>query len=139
MTMQPVTLEGQFVRLEPLTLSHCEALWAVAQDESIWRWTLSAVRSLEDMRDYIETALTEQAAGKSQPFATIERASSTVIGSTRYMNIELPHRGLDQPRARCGRGADPPGAVVAAPDRSVHAHPRLVAGRHRGRASAADR
>ncbi len=95
MTMQPVTLEGQFVRLEPLTLAHCEPLWAIGQDESIWRWTPTAVRSLADMRAYVEKALGEQAAGKSQPFATIERASGTVIGSTRFMNIERAHRGLE--------------------------------------------
>jgi RimJ/RimL family protein N-acetyltransferase len=47
------------------------------------------------MRDYIDSALEAQAAGTAIPFATVERASGRVIGSTRYMNIDTANRRVE--------------------------------------------
>jgi RimJ/RimL family protein N-acetyltransferase len=47
------------------------------------------------MRRYVETALTEQRAGTALPFATVERASNTVVGSTRFANAVHEHRRVE--------------------------------------------
>lgn len=47
------------------------------------------------MRGYVELALDEQAKGASLPFAVVHRATKLVVGSTRYMDIALPHRRLE--------------------------------------------
>lgn len=47
------------------------------------------------MRQYVETALLEQKNGVSLPFVTIEKSSDTVVGCTRYMNIDRHHRRLE--------------------------------------------
>jgi RimJ/RimL family protein N-acetyltransferase len=47
------------------------------------------------MAAYIQAALQAQAAGTALPFATIERASEQVIGSTRFMNIDVPNRRVE--------------------------------------------
>lgn len=47
------------------------------------------------MRRYIETALRWQAEGTALPFATVEKGSGQVVGSTRYANIERAHRRLE--------------------------------------------
>jgi RimJ/RimL family protein N-acetyltransferase len=47
------------------------------------------------MRRYIETALREQDAGVSLPFAVIHRESGRATGSTRYGNISLPNRRVE--------------------------------------------
>jgi len=83
------------VRLEPLQLAHHEALCAVGLDPELWRWTLTMVRSADDLRRYIAKALAEQEAGRSLPFAIVDRASGAAIGSTRYANIERAHRRLE--------------------------------------------
>jgi RimJ/RimL family protein N-acetyltransferase len=57
------------------------------------------------MRQYVDTALREQAAGRALPFATVDRRADRVVGSTRFGNIEFwawppgsPHqRGEDRP------------------------------------------
>jgi RimJ/RimL family protein N-acetyltransferase len=92
MVIELVTLEGQHVRLEPLSLAHHARLCEVGLDEDLWRWIPTPVRTPDDMRRYIETALQEQATGSALPFATIERASGRAIGSTRFANIDRPHR-----------------------------------------------
>jgi len=86
--IQPITLEGHSVRLEPLSLSHHEPLCEAGLDFDLWHWTTQNVRTPEDMRAYIEQALAEQARGTSLPFATIDAASGKAIGSTRYLNID---------------------------------------------------
>lgn len=95
MKVEAVTLEGTRVRLEPLSLSHHEALTRVGLDEDLWRWIPTSVRTSEEMAAYIAKALDEQARGVSLPFAIIEKASGRVIGSTRYANIDCEHRRVE--------------------------------------------
>jgi RimJ/RimL family protein N-acetyltransferase len=92
MDLSPVTLTGPRVQLQPLTLDHVDALCAVGLDEEIWRYTTMRVRSRDDMRQYIETALQWQREGTAVPFATVDRASDRVVGTTRFANIAKEHR-----------------------------------------------
>jgi N-acetyltransferase len=106
MKVTPVTLEGTQVRLEPLSQSHCAALSAIGFDEELWRWVTTApVRTPEDMAAYIALALAERDAGRALPFATVDRATGTVIGSTRYAAIEPTHRRLEIGWTWLGRAA----------------------------------
>lgn len=93
--VEPVVLEGEHVRLEPLSLAHLQGLCDIGIVEELWRWIPVPVATPEQMKAYIDLALTERANGMSMPFAQIERASGRVIGSTRYMNIEKAHRRLE--------------------------------------------
>jgi len=95
MDARPVTLEGAHVRLEPLTMAHHAALWEIAQDHELWRWTATDIRAPEDLTRYMETALAEQAAGRALPFATIERTAGRPVGSTRFGNIEPLNRRVE--------------------------------------------
>jgi N-acetyltransferase len=90
-----LTLEGQHVRLEPLRMEHHARLCEVGLDEDLWRWIPFPVRTPEEMRAYIETALADEAAGVSLPFATVEKASGLVVGSTRYGNIDGVNRHVE--------------------------------------------
>jgi RimJ/RimL family protein N-acetyltransferase len=93
--IKPVTLEGAHARLEPLTLDHVEALCAIGLDEELWRWIPMQVRTREDMQAYVRLALQWQADGTALPFATLQRATGRVVGSTRYMNIDKPNRHVE--------------------------------------------
>lgn len=76
-------------------MAHHSDLSEVGLAPDLWRWIPIPVRTSAEMATYIETALAEQAAGKSLPFAQIDRATGKAIGSTRYMNIESAHRRLE--------------------------------------------
>lgn len=95
MMVSPVTLEGRHVRLEPLSMAHHAGFCEVGLDEELWRITTSLVRTPEDLRRYIETALAWQRNGVALPFATIHRESGKVVGSTRFANIDLANRRLE--------------------------------------------
>ncbi len=95
MHVEPVTLIGKHVRLEPLTLDHVDALVRVGLDPELWRWIPTPVTTADEMRDYVERALDELRRGVSLPFAIVDEVSDHVIGSTRYGNIEIDHRRLE--------------------------------------------
>ncbi len=95
MQIQPVTLEGRRVRLEPLTEHHHAALCEIGLDPVLWKFVSPLIKSAEDMRRYIETALRSQAAGSALPFVIVEKPGAQVVGSTRYANIDTMHRRLE--------------------------------------------
>jgi RimJ/RimL family protein N-acetyltransferase len=105
--LAPIVLQGAHVKLEPLTLAHVPALCRVAGGpRDTYAFTLVPVGEAA-MRAYVETALAEQAARRAMPFATVD-ATGTVVGSTRFGNIEFwpwPPGNANQ------RGADVPDAV----------------------------
>jgi RimJ/RimL family protein N-acetyltransferase len=91
-----VILEGLHVRLEPLASSHAPELLAAAQDDSIWRYMpIARPRTLLELEGMIAEALAAQERGEQLPFAIVERTSGRAVGSTRYLDIRAPHRGLE--------------------------------------------
>ena len=96
----PVTLEGRYVRLEPLTLAHVPAL-AAAATSSRETFDLTYVPTDEaTTRRYVEVALAEQAARRAMPFATVDREQNRVVGSTRFGNVEFWAWPPGNPRQR---------------------------------------
>ncbi|HTY36984.1 MAG TPA: GNAT family N-acetyltransferase [Bacteroidota bacterium] len=95
MDIKPVVLEGQYVRLEPLQPEHLPGLCDVGLDPELWRWTPTIVRTPDDMRAYVRTALLWQEQGTALPFVTIERSTGTIVGSTRFANIETAHMSTE--------------------------------------------
>ena len=93
--IEPVTLEGRIVRLEPLRPDHVPGLAAVGLDPAIWRWTIARPQTEADLREWAETAIRGRDAGTEFPFVTHDVATGRPIGSSRYMNIVLEHRRLE--------------------------------------------
>lgn len=92
---EPATLEGQHVRLEPLSMRHFEMLCEIGLDEDLWRWTPQQIETREQLREYVETALQESRRNVSRPFAIIALEDEAVAGCTRYGNIDLANRRLE--------------------------------------------
>ena len=90
--MEPVALEGKFVRLEPLSPSHVDPLTRIGVDPRIWEFSRTLLESRSDVERYVAKALATRDAGTAIPFATIERASGSVVGSTRFENIDVENR-----------------------------------------------
>lgn len=94
--VQPVTLSGKVVRLEPLSLAHVRDLCAVGLDDDIWRYMLyGTIRTEAELRRWVETMLAWQEKGTDLPFAVIHLASGKAIGATRYLEIRPGDRSLE--------------------------------------------
>ena len=95
MNPQPITLTGTRVQLQPLSESHLDALCEVGLDPELWKWIPIQVLDRDQMMSYIRAALSDQEKGISLPFATIDRKSKQVIGSTRFMSIDVPNKRVE--------------------------------------------
>src|ERR1700761_4221114 len=95
--VMPITLEGSIVRLEPIAREHAEAFWEVSQNalDDIFQWIPYRMKTCEDFQRLVEKAFAEQGRGDSVVFATVERATGRVIGSTRFMNIDRANRRVE--------------------------------------------
>ena len=93
----PLTLEGSVVRLVPIRHDHAELFCEAAKDdlENIFRWIPYPMRTVADFQLLVTKAFEEQERGESVVFATIERSSEKVIGSTRFMNIDRVNRRVE--------------------------------------------
>ena len=93
--ISPVTLEGAHVRLEPLEASHLDALCEVGLDPDLWALTTTQVRVRDDLARWLTAALADRDAGTALPFATIERSSGRVVGSSRLGSWSPEHRRIE--------------------------------------------
>ena len=93
----PLTLEGSFVRLEPVRREHAELFWEIAKNdlEDIFRWIPYSMKTRADFQRLIDKAFDEQERRESVVFATVERSSGRAVGSTRFMNIDRVNRRVE--------------------------------------------
>src|SRR5690349_18514065 len=85
--LAPVTLEGNGVRLEPMTAAHEPALAAAAGDGRLWELWFTAIPEPAKTAEYIATALDGQKAGHMLPWVVRELKGGAIIGTTRYHDI----------------------------------------------------
>jgi RimJ/RimL family protein N-acetyltransferase len=96
MTIEPVTLTGALVRLEPLRMAHADELYAAGRDPDIWtHLSMKQPHSCTDMEQLIASHLQEQHAGKRLPFAMVSLQSGVAVGQTGYHNLFLQDHGLE--------------------------------------------
>jgi len=85
--LDPVTLVGRHVLLEPLAAAHAAPLWTAASESRASYGLTLVPDSLVSMTTYIDKLLVEQERGESLPFA-VRNTRGEVVGATRYMTIE---------------------------------------------------
>ena len=90
-----IRLEGSLVVLEPLEEAHAEGLWRAAQAPEIWQWLWNAGASRERFDKWFELTIEASAEGREGAFATRDRRSGEVVGSSRYLNVRPPDRVVE--------------------------------------------
>jgi RimJ/RimL family protein N-acetyltransferase len=95
MVVEPIILQGQAARLEPLKLEHFDALWAVGQDHELWQWTPYQITTPDKMHTYLRAALDGMELRTALPFVVIEQQTDRVVGSTRFGNIDAPNHRVE--------------------------------------------
>ena len=81
-------LDGTYIRLEPLDHHHTEGLAnASASETALYQWS-PVPQGLAETDEYIQTAIAWREGGTAEPFAIIRKTDNSVIGCTRFFNIE---------------------------------------------------
>jgi RimJ/RimL family protein N-acetyltransferase len=96
MKIEPVTLTGKVVRLEPLTMDHVADLARVGLEPEIWHYMrYGKIENSEGLKAWVQELLSLQEQGTDLPFAVIYLASGRAVGSTRFLHIDMPNRSLE--------------------------------------------
>ena len=98
------SLDGDLVRLEPLSAAHLEGLQRASEDGQQWRLWYTAVPTPEAMGIEIARRLALHANGQMLPF-TVFDANGQVVGMTSFMNIDSLHRRVEIGSTWYGAGA----------------------------------
>jgi N-acetyltransferase len=85
---QPIVLERDGIRLEPLTETHHDALVEAAGDGRLWELWFTAVPPPDGMRAYVADALQSQREGHMVAWVVRDLASGALVGATRYHDIQ---------------------------------------------------
>ncbi len=89
-TPVPVTLEGNGIRLEPMTADHADALGVAAADGTLWELWYTTVPEPAGHAKYIAEALAGRDAGTMLPWVVRELGTGAIVGTTRYHDIIVP-------------------------------------------------
>lgn len=92
MTVESIILEGRHVRLEPLAPHHRDQLAAAISDGELWTLPVTMVPHPSLLDAFYERATDGMQRGVELAFATIDRDRGVVVGSTRFMCIDVAHR-----------------------------------------------
>lgn len=89
------SVEGQYVRIEPLCMDHCADLKEAAADGALHRLWYTSVPYPNDMKAEIERRVGLRAIGSMLPFAVLEKTSGRAVGMTTYMNIDALNKRVE--------------------------------------------
>jgi len=93
--LEPITLTGDLVTLEPLCTDQHDVLVAAAQDGELWNLWYTSVPRPEGMAAEIQRRLALQAAGTMLPFTARRNDTGAVVGMTTFMNIDAANRRVE--------------------------------------------
>jgi N-acetyltransferase len=91
----PVTLNGDRVRLVPLSMEHHDELVAAVRDGELWSLWYTSAPEPENMAAEITRRLALQQTGPMIPFAVINVSTGKAVGMTTYMNIDQTSRRVE--------------------------------------------
>jgi N-acetyltransferase len=92
--LEPVTLQGEHARLEPLAHGHRDGLVEAVTDGELWKLWYTFIPKPEDMTKEIDRRLGLFAAGSMLPF-TVFDADGKIAGMTTYMNVDATNRRVE--------------------------------------------
>ena len=91
----PITLEGRFIILRPPSIDDIEGLSIATRDGEIWNTRFSQFPNPNEIPQYVQEMLNLSSRGLILPFITIDKASNTIVGTTRYLNIDYENHRIE--------------------------------------------
>lgn len=87
-----IILENDFVKLEPLSLDHFDALKPfLLETPYIWTHSFLPMYNETDLLDYIKSTEAARSKGAEYAFAVYDKIKKQYAGSTRFYDIQLAH------------------------------------------------
>jgi RimJ/RimL family protein N-acetyltransferase len=88
-------LEDNCVLLRPLESNDCKNLLLFSLHEpELWKYSLVKVAGEENLKNYINAALTAREKGSEYPFIVFDKRTQEFAGSTRFYDIQVSQKTL---------------------------------------------
>lgn len=88
------SLQGEAVKLIPISMDHLEDLWEAAKPNEIWTYMATKVRTKKEMKQMITSAIKDREKGTQYTFTVVDNENH-VIGSTRFLDILTLHKSAE--------------------------------------------
>lgn len=95
MKIEAIVLEGKYVRLEPLTAVHRNGLREAISDGELWKLHVTLVPHPDKIDEFLNNANLAYESGDGLAFATIDKVTNRIAGSTRFMKANLPNKRIE--------------------------------------------
>lgn len=90
-----ITLEGERVKLVPLTMGHLNRFCEIGIDHRLWDNIVEPVTNREDMQAYIQDAIDNRDKELQVPFAITLQETGEAVGCTSYGSIHKQYRRIE--------------------------------------------
>jgi N-acetyltransferase len=95
LTIEPITLVGKYIILRPTSIEDIDGLSNAARDGEIWNNSFTQFPNATEMSTYIQEMLDLSSKGIILPFVIVHKAYNTIVGTTRYLNIDYENNRLE--------------------------------------------
>jgi RimJ/RimL family protein N-acetyltransferase len=92
---EDITLLGDYVRIDPLSVNHLNDLQDAVRDGELNLLWYTFIPNADDMLEEINKRLRLREMGSMQPFAIIDIATGLAVGMTTFMNIDATNRRVE--------------------------------------------
>ncbi len=93
--IEPVTLKGRHVTLEPLSTAHCNGLMTAVSDGALWKLWYTSASPPANRHTEIERRLDLLQQGSMLPFAVRRNDTGAVCGMTAFLCVDALHRRVE--------------------------------------------
>lgn len=95
MIKSDITLEGNRVKLLPVSLEHLDGLFKASNHSDIWTYSPSIISKPEDLVITMNQWMKSKEKGLRYPFVIFDKSTNEVVGSTSYLDISALNRKLE--------------------------------------------
>jgi N-acetyltransferase len=95
LTIEPITLVGKYIILRPTSIEDIDGLSNAARDGEIWNNSFTQFPNATEMSTYLQEMLDLSSKGIILPFVIVHKAYNTIVGTTRYLNIDYENNRLE--------------------------------------------
>lgn len=93
--LKDVVLVNDRVELRRVRLTDRAAFERIAFEPEIWEYFVARISTMDELDDFLETAIADTACGTRIVFAITERGSGLVVGSSAYGNLAPSERRVE--------------------------------------------
>lgn len=95
MNGKELVLQTEKVLLRPMTMDDLDAFLNLTSDQPMWKYFTSDLSNPEELRKWVEDAVSQSQNGSRLAFTIIDRLSGQIAGSTSLGNISVHDRRIE--------------------------------------------